>query len=174
LPQGGVAAFTMVRLSTVLSHRPMAFRRQDHGVRIPRIALRHRTLAVDWRQRRPPLLSCRLLTGTYRDSHDFTGVAVAGQPDPLLIPCVANKRPHLVARDRQSAFFCAYAHLAWDVVIVLVDIRVQPMLRNLDGPCDPRQRDFSSSKRSIRALVSSEMIRKWGSSTQWRPHALHA
>jgi len=105
LPQGGVEAFTMVRLSTVLSHRPMAFRRQDRRVRIPNIALRHRTLAVDRRQRRPQLLICRLVTGTNRDSHDFTGVAVEGQPDPLRIPFVANKRPHLVTRDGQSAFF---------------------------------------------------------------------
>jgi hypothetical protein len=105
LTKGVVAAFTMVRLPTVLSHRPMAFRRQDRGICIPKITLRHRTLVVDWRQRRLQLLRCRLVTGTNRNSHDFTGVAVAGQPDSLLIPVVANKRPHLVTRDRQSAFF---------------------------------------------------------------------
>ena len=116
-------------------------------------------LPVDGWQRGPHLPGGGFIPCPNCNPNNFAGVPVKGQPDPLFVPFVPNKRPHFIALDRQSAFFCAYPHFAGDVGIVLVDIGLQPTFGDLDGPGDPRQRDFSSSNRSIRALVASEMIR---------------
>jgi len=142
LAQRVVQMLDVIGLSARFPDRTVPFGWQRGGIRFPKIALRHSALTIDGRQRRPQLAGRGFIACANRDSHDFTGVAVERQPDPVFVPFVPDKGPHLVACDRQSAFFCAYPHFAGDVPIVLVDIELEPAFRDLDGPRDARQGDF--------------------------------
>ena len=77
----------------------MAFTREDFGVRPPKVGVKHSALPIATRQRAPETFSARLASTTNEHTNDLSGCSVQSQPDPLLVPFRAYKRPDLVALD---------------------------------------------------------------------------
>lgn len=86
----------MIGLATLLANRTVTFRRQNGGVCVPKVAVTDCTLAIHAWKRFPELARSGFGAGTDGHAHNFTGVAVQGQPNPLLSLFAAYKRPQFI------------------------------------------------------------------------------
>lgn len=107
LAQGGIETLDMIGLPTRFSHGTMALGGQTGCVRFPKIGGTDGTLAIDGWQRGPPFARGRFAPRPNRHAHTCTRFATYCQPDPLLAPLLADKRPPFIAFQNQRPFFCA-------------------------------------------------------------------
>ncbi len=112
LPERVVHPFDVRGAARFFAAWSMAFPGQDGGIRGPEIRVRDRTLAVHSGQRVPQLLRGDLIARPNRHPHNFAGVAIQGQPNPLLGLFGFDKGPEFVAFQRQSAFFFGWTATA--------------------------------------------------------------
>jgi hypothetical protein len=91
-----------------------------------------------------------------KNTDNFACVYIHCQPNPLLIAFVTNKRPHLIALDRQSPFFFGQTSTVFETdQYDRIDIWKATIA--IDSPVTlaiPAKDNLSSSKLSIRTLVS--------------------
>ena len=84
LPECVVHPFNMGGSAGCFAARSMAFAGQNGGIGRPEIRVRDRTLPIHGRQRVPQLLCGGLIARPNRDTDNFAGVPIHGQPNPLL------------------------------------------------------------------------------------------
>lgn len=104
LPEGGVHPLNVRGAAGCFAAWTVAFAGQDSGIGGPKIRLCDRTLAVHRRQQVPQLLRRGLIARPKCHTDNVAGVAIQGQPEPLLMPFGFDKRPEFVAFEGQSAF----------------------------------------------------------------------
>jgi len=175
LPQGVIQPLHVIGLPAGFSHRAMPFRRQHDNIRLPKITVTHRTLAIHWRQRSPEVAGRCRIPCSNRHPNDFPRVAVDGQPHPLLVPFIADERPPFITFDSQpTLFFDRMRTLRGTGRYFSCTYACSQLSETGTARAMPASEMRSSSRRSMMPLISSEMTRQAGSSTNWRPQALPA
>ena len=113
LPQGVVHSFDMRGAPRCFAAWSMAFAGQNGGIGGPEVGIGDRTLTVHGGQRGPQRLRGGLIPQPNRDTDNFTGVTIQGQPNPLWCLLGLDKRPEFVAFERQWAFFLGERSRFW-------------------------------------------------------------
>ena len=107
LAQRIIEPLDMIGLTTLLPDRPMPFGWQDGRIRLPKIRVADRTLAIDHRKRGPEFARCGFGSRPNRHAHDFACVAIERKPDPFLAAFLADKRPEFITFQNQAPLFCS-------------------------------------------------------------------
>jgi hypothetical protein len=105
LSQRAVEPLNVISLTTIFANGPMSLARQHRFISFPAVAITDSTLTINGRQGLPERSSS--CSGAIADMHphNLTGVSIDGEPNPLLIPFMADKRPSLITFHRQAPFF---------------------------------------------------------------------
>jgi len=89
----------MIR-TVVFANCPMSLARECGFISLLKVAVGYSTLAIDRWQGLPERSgSC---SGAIADMHpdNLTGISIDGEPNPLLVPLIADKRPGLITFHR--------------------------------------------------------------------------
>jgi hypothetical protein len=90
----------VVGLTALLADRPMPLAGYHGFVGLPKITVTDRALPIDRWQRTPQGTGTVAATITDMHPNNLTGISIDGEPNPLLVPFFADKRPGLITFHR--------------------------------------------------------------------------
>jgi hypothetical protein len=94
-----IQPFDVTGFAALLANRLMPCRREYSRVCLPAVGIAHRTLTLDCRQGRPECTGSGRIACADCHPDNLPACTVKCQPNPLLLPFIADKRPQLVALD---------------------------------------------------------------------------
>ena len=113
LAQSTIEAFDVTGLASVLTAGAMALCGKNSAIRGPEIGVGDGALAVNGRQGLPQTAGTAFVTRADIHAHDFAGVHIQGQPNPLFVGFVLDKGPQFITFNGQPAFFFADTCTCW-------------------------------------------------------------